>query len=327
LVLRGEAGIGKTALLDYAVAAAPDFMVSRIAGVESEMDLGFAGLHRLAIPSLDRLDGLPDQQGTAMRVVFGLADERTSDRLVVGLATLSLMANLGADRPVLWIVDDVHWVDRESVEALALVGRRLFAERVALLFGLRDGHDGSALTGIPEFAVGRLDEGDAGTLLRSVLDDPLDDQVTARIVRETGGSPLAIVELASDLSAAELSQRGALAGPLPLSRRLEAHYVRQVRALPPATQTLLLVAAAEPTGDPAAIARAASRLGADPNAAEPAVVAGVFEMGSAARIDPVRGLRWARHGRTAAAFIRPSPQSPAPTATRTAEPGIWLPQP
>jgi DNA-binding CsgD family transcriptional regulator len=284
LVARGEPGVGKTSLLDWAVNSANDFQVARLAGVESEMELGFAGLHRLLIPFLASREKLPRRQRDALGSAFGLVDAAPADRFLVGLAALSLLGDAAAKRPLLCVVDDAQWLDQESLEALALVGRRLYAEGVVLLFGAREAVDGRVLLqGIPELPVRGLPEDDALGLLASVADGPLDRQVAMRIVAETQGSPMAIIELVGELSSQELSKRGLRPEPLPLSRRLEEHFLRRVRALPPATQTLLLVAAAEPSGDPRLVAQAALRLGGSPDAAEPARANGVFEMHPQAR--------------------------------------------
>ncbi len=228
--------------------------------------------------------GLPQRQREALGSAFGLIDGRPADRFGVGLAALSLLADAAADSPLLCVVDDAQWLDQESLEVLAMVGRRVYAERIALVFGTRDAADGRVLLeGIPDIRVGGLPEDDALELLRSSVDGPLDPHLARRIVRETEGCPMAIIELAGKLTAAELSGAGLLPGPLPLSRRLEAHFLRQVRALPAITQALLLVAAAEPSGDPRLITRAAARLGSPPAAAEPAQAEGVIVMYPEAR--------------------------------------------
>ena len=284
LVVRGEPGIGKTSLLEHIVDSAPDFQLARIAGVETEMESGFAGLHRLLLPFLDRLDALPAAQRDAARCAFGLTDGTPADRYLVGVAALSLLAGLAAERPVLCVVDDAQWLDRESLEALALVGRRLFADRIAMVFGAREARDDSAiLQGIPELTVRGLAADDAVELLRSVASGSLDDDTARQIVRDTLGSPMAIIELAADLGPDELSGHVRPAEPLPIGHRLEAHFLRKVRAMPEATQTLLLVAAADPSGDPRVVGDAAGALGSAADASEPARAAGIFEMDSIAR--------------------------------------------
>jgi DNA-binding CsgD family transcriptional regulator len=276
--------MGKTSLLDYAVDAATGFEVVRIAGIESEMQLGFAGLHRLLLPFLAAREELPRRQRDALGSAFGLVDGPPADRFLVGLAALSLLGDAALEGPRLCVVDDAQWLDDESVEALGLVARRLYADRIALLFGARDMLDGRVLLeGIPDIRVGGLPDDDAHTLLASVVDGPLDHQVARRIVAETQGCPMAIIELADELTSEELAGDGLLPDPLPLSGRLEEHFSRQIRVLPPATQTLLLVAAAEPSGDPRLVAEAALRLGSSPDAAEPARVERVFVIHPEAR--------------------------------------------
>jgi DNA-binding CsgD family transcriptional regulator len=284
LVVRGEPGVGKTSLLGYAAHSAAGFRVVRVAGVESEQEFGYAGLHRLLVSFLPAMGGLPQRQRNALGCAFGLVDGRPADRFGVGLAALSLLADAGAGSPLLCVVDDAQWLDQESLEVLAMVGRRVHAERIALLFGTRDGADGRVLLeGIPDICLTGLPERDALELLGSSVDGPLDPQLARRIVAETQGSPMAIIELVGELTAAELSGAGLLPGPLPLSRRLEAHFLRQIRALPASTQNLLLVVAAEPSGDPRLISRAAARLGSPPAAAEPAQAEGVIVMYPEAR--------------------------------------------
>jgi hypothetical protein len=284
LVVRGEPGVGKTSLLGYAVDSAAGFRVVHVVGVESELELGFAGLHRLVISFPSAMAALPPRQRKALGSAFGLIEGMAADRFAVGLAALSLLADAAVGSPLLCVVDDAQWLDQESLEVLAMVGRRVYAEQIALIFGTRDAIDGRVLLkGIPEIRVGGLPEPDALELLRSSVDGPLDPQLARRIVTETQGSPMAIIELAGELTAAELSGAGLLPQPLPLSRRLEAHFLRQVRALPATTQALLLVAAAEPSGDPRLITSAAARLGSSPAAAEPARAEGVLVMYPEAR--------------------------------------------
>ncbi len=279
LGVRGEPGMGKTSLLGYAADSAAGFRVVSVAGVESELEFGYAGLHRLLVSFLPAMAGLPQRQRNALGCAFGLIDGRPADRFAVALATLSLLADAAADSPLLCVVDDAQWLDQESLEILAMVGRRLNAERIALVLGTRDADDGRVLLeGIPDIRVGGLPEHDALELLGSSVDGPLDPHLARRIVRETQGCPMAIIELVGQLTAAELSGAGLLPGPLPLSRRLEAHFLRQVGGLPASTQTLLLVAAAEPSGDPRLITSAAARLGSPPAAADPAQAEGVIVM-------------------------------------------------
>ncbi len=260
LVMRGEAGIGKTTLLGYAAETAPDFQVARAEGVESEMELPFAALHQLCGPMLDRLGALPGPQRDALGVAFGLWSGGAPDRFLVGLAVLGLLSEMAADRPLLCVVDDAQWLDRASAQALAFVARRLDAESVALLFGTRDPPAGGDLAGLPGLAVPGLPDADARAMLASVLPGRLDDRVRDRIIAESGGNPLALLEL----------PRGGVAGPLPLAGRIEQSFLWRITPLPRVTQRLLLLAAAEPVGDPALLWRAAEGLGISADAATPA---------------------------------------------------------
>ena len=193
LVVRGEPGIGKTALLDWAVESAAGLRVVRVAGVESEMELAFAALQQLCAPMLDKLDGLPDPQRAALGVAFGLDTGAVPDRFLVGLAVLSLLSEAAERQPLLCVVDDAQWLDRASAQALGFVARRLLAEPVALVFAARE--PGEEFRGMPELPVGGLRNGDARELLGSVIGGPLDERVRDRIVAETRGNPLALLEL------------------------------------------------------------------------------------------------------------------------------------
>jgi DNA-binding CsgD family transcriptional regulator len=272
VVVRGDAGMGKTALLDHAVrSAAEGFRLTRVEGVESETELAYAGLHRLLVPLLAGLDDLADPQRRALQSAFGLAAAGAPDRFLVGLATLSLICDGARQGPLLCVIDDAQWLDRESLEAMAIAARRLDADPVAMLFAGRDTSSIDVpLEGLREIRVRGLDPQDAAELVRSVLSATLDDSIVDRIVVETGGTPLAIIELSHELSADELAWRGLPPGPLPLGRRLEQHYLRQVDDLPEATRLFLLVAAAEPSEDHAVIVEAAISLGVDAAAADPA---------------------------------------------------------
>src|SRR5262245_103617 len=190
LVVRGEAGVGKTALLEYAIESAPDLRVTRAAGVESEMELAFAALHQLCAPMLNRLGPLPRPQRAALEVAFGLRVGESPDRFLVGLAALGLLSEVADRRPLLCVVDDAHWLDRESAQALAFVARRLLAEPVVLLFGAREPSE--ELAGQPELVVEGLRGDDARELLGSVLPGRLDERVAEQIVVETHGNPLAL---------------------------------------------------------------------------------------------------------------------------------------
>jgi DNA-binding CsgD family transcriptional regulator len=277
LVLIGEPGIGKTSLLACAVDAAGDLHVTRISGVESEVQLGFAALHRLLLPFLDRAEHLPARQRDALGAAFRLVAETPADRFLVGLAVLGLLAEAAATRPVLCVVDDAQWIDRESLEVLGFVGRRLHADGIGLLFGVREAAAGlTALDGLPARRIGGLDETAAGELLAATAPGRLDPRVAARIVAGTGGNPLALIEVAGALSARQLAGGAALPAQLPVGGRLEEHFVRQVRALPEPTRLLLLLASAHPGDDPAVIWRSGTRLGLGPDAADPALVRGIL---------------------------------------------------
>jgi len=275
LVLRGEAGIGKSALLEYAAAAAPDVTVVRAAGVESEMELAYASLHQLCGLFLDRLDALPRPQRDALEIVFGLSAGAPPNRFLVGLAVLSLLSVASETRPLLCVVDDAHWLDETSALTLAFVSRRLLAEPVGLVFAVRE--DGDAFRGLPGLEVGGLRNGDARALLRSVVHSRLDEQVLDRIVAETRGNPLALLELPRGLSATELSGFGAGA-TIAATQGLEDSFRRRLAALPEPTRRLLLIAAAEPLGEPTLVWRAAALQGIGPEAGAAAAEAGLCEI-------------------------------------------------
>jgi len=276
LVIRGEPGIGKTALLGYAADTAPDFRVARAEGVESEMELPYAALQQLCGRMLDRLGRLPGPQRSALGVAFGLRAGGAPDRFLVGLAVLGLVSEVAADQPLLCLVDDAQWLDQASALVLAFVARRLDAETVALVFGTRDPAGEGSLAGLPGLAVEGLADADARALLASVLPGRLDERVRDRIIAESGGNPLALLELPSAVTAAELAGGFGLPGTEPLSGRIEDSFRRRIAPLPEMTRRLLLLAAAEPTGDPALLWRAAAGLGISADAAAPAEADGLF---------------------------------------------------
>ena len=281
LVLRGEAGVGKTALLEYLAEHASGFRVVRAAGVQSEMELAFAGLHQLLASMLDRLEGVPPPQSEALRTAFGLASGRPADRFFVGLAVLSLLSDVAEQQPLLCVVDDEQWLDRGSAEVLAFVARRLGAESVGLLFGTRD--VSAELVGLPELVVGQLSDAEAGALLDSILNAPLDPRVREQIISETRGVPLELLELLRDLTPAELAGGFGLAGGVPVSRNVEETFRRRIDDLPPDSRRLLLLAAADPVGDPLLVWRAAERLGISTDAATAPAQAGLLEFGARVR--------------------------------------------
>ena len=259
LVVSGEPGVGKTALLESAIGSASGFRVARAVGVESEMELAFAALQQLCAPLLDRLDRLPAPQREALGVAFGLRAGDAPDRFLVGLAVLSLLAEVAEEQPFLCVVDDAQWLDRASAQALVFVARRLFAESVALVLVTREPSD--ELQGFQELVVEGLSNGDARALLGSAVRVPLDERVRERLVAETRGNPLALLELPRGLTPAELAGGFGLLDAPGLSGRIEDGFHRRLAGLPADTQQLLLVAAAEPVGDPVLVWRAANRLG------------------------------------------------------------------
>jgi DNA-binding CsgD family transcriptional regulator len=286
LVLRGEAGVGKTALLEWMIESAAGFRVARVAGVEPEMELAFAALQQLCAPLLDKLEGLPGPQREALGVAFGLTAGPAPDRFLVGLAALSLLSEAAARQPLLCVVDDAQWLDRASAQALGFAARRLLAEPVALVFATRE--PGEELGGLPELPVGGLAEGDARELLGSVIRGPLDERVRDRIIAETRGNPLALLELPRGVTPAELAAgfavpavAGTAGAPgLPgVAGRVEDSFRRRLEGLPAATQRLMLVAAAEPAGEPVLMWKAAQQLGIGAGAAAPAADAGLLVIG------------------------------------------------
>jgi DNA-binding CsgD family transcriptional regulator len=283
LVVRGEAGIGKTALLEYARAAASGCRIARAAGVESEMELAFGGLHQLCAPFLDHLVHLPAPQREALGIAFRLSAGAPPDRFLVGLAVLSLLADVAEKEPLVCLVDDAQWLDRVSAQTLAFVARRLLAERIGLVFAVREPRLEDDLTGLPPLEVGRLSDGDARALLDSVVPGRLDARVRDRIVAETQGNPLALLELPRGLTPAELAGGFGRPDARSLAGQIEQSFLRRVRSLPAETQRLLLIAAAEPVGDVTLLARAADLLGIEAAAAAPAESAGLITIGTRVR--------------------------------------------
>ncbi|SEG83261.1 regulatory protein, luxR family [Actinacidiphila yanglinensis] len=280
LLLVGEAGIGKTTLLDHVAGTSTDLRVVRAAGTESEARLGHAALHRLLRPFLRRLDVLPAPQHEALASAFGMLAAPPADRYLVGMATLTLLADATAEQPLLCLVDDVQWLDRESRDALAFVGRRLGAEAVGLvLAGRRQLPGPGAFEGFNTLTMGGLADTDAHALLGRNVAGRLDAAVAARIVADTGGNPLALIESVDTLSPAHLAGTAPLFEPLPVGARLEHHFGQLVRGLPAETRTLLVLLSAAPPEDPPLLWRAAAELGVPANAVDAAISAGVLTRG------------------------------------------------
>jgi DNA-binding CsgD family transcriptional regulator len=274
LVLRGEAGIGKTALLRYLIESASDLTVARAVGVESEMELPFASLHQLCVPMLDRLERLPAPQREALEIVFALSDGAAPDRFLVGLGVLSLFSEVAEGGPLLCVVDDAQWLDQASALTLAFVARRLLAEPVGIVFAARA--PGDELEHLPELPLRGLRNGDARALLGSAVRFILDERVRDRILAETRGNPLALLELPRGFTAAQLAGGFGSAGALSLQGKIEESFVRRVGTMSDDARRLLLVAAAEPVGDPLLLWRAAKRLGVGPAAGEDAQMRGLL---------------------------------------------------
>jgi DNA-binding CsgD family transcriptional regulator/tetratricopeptide (TPR) repeat protein len=283
LVVHGDPGVGKTVLLEHLAgrAAGSGCRVARAAGVQSEMELAFAGLHQLCAPMLDRAERLPEPQRDAVRTAFGIASGPPPDRFLVGLAVLSLLSGVAGERPLICLIDDEQWLDRASAQALGFTARRLAADPVGLVFSARDPSD--ELAGLPELEVGGLRDEDARVLLDSALAGPLDPRVRDLLIAETRGNPLALLELPRGLSPAELAGGFGLPGAAPLTSRIEDSFRRQLDALPDQTRRLLQLAAADPSGDRALVWRAARRLGIDVQAGAPAAEAGLAEFGGQVR--------------------------------------------
>ncbi|MFB8239629.1 AAA family ATPase [Kitasatospora purpeofusca] len=296
VVLRGEAGIGKSALLDHVAARAAGMRVVRTEGVEAESEFAYSGLQRLCAPLLTHLDGLPQVQQDALRVAFGLSGGPAPELLLVGMAVLGLFAEAAAGSPLVCLVDDAQWLDLMSLRILGFVGRRLDAESVALVFAERLADGEGELADLPGLPLRGMADADARTLLGSVLPGPVDPRVRDRIVAETGGNPLALLELPQGLSAAELAFGFGGHGPAPVATRVEEGFGRRVDALPADTRALLLLAAVEPVGDELLLWRALGPLGIGPEAAAPAEAAGLLKLGAPVRFRHplVRSAVWRR---------------------------------
>ncbi|HEX6695298.1 MAG TPA: AAA family ATPase [Solirubrobacteraceae bacterium] len=283
LVIRGEAGIGKTALLQHCARQASAFRVAWIVGVESEMELPFAGLHQLCAPMLGHLDALPEPQQAALGVALGLSSGAAPDRFLVALAALSLLAEVAAEQPLLCFVDDAQWLDAVSGQVLGFVARRLLAESVALVFAVREPTDERELVGLPELALAGLAEEDARALLATVLPGRIDESLRDRLIAETRGNALAILELPRALAATDLPGGIALDGAYASPGQIEESFLRRLEALPHDARMLLLVAAAEPVDDPLLVWRAAKQLGIGSAQAAAEATEGLLAIGERVR--------------------------------------------
>ncbi len=280
-MVRGDPGVGKTVLLDYLAGRASGCLVARAAGVQSEMELAFAGLHQLCAPMLNHAESLPVPQRDALRTAFGLSAGPAPDRFLVGLAVVGLLSETARERPLVCVVDDQQWLDLASAQALGFVARRLAADPVGLLFAARV--PGQDVAGLPELVVAGLAEADARELLASVLTGPLDVRVRDQIIADTNGNPLALLELPRGLTPEQLAGGFGLSSAAPLAGRIEESFGRQLEALPAQTRRLVQLAAADPSGDPVLVWRAAGRLALGAGAAGPAVEAGLAEFGARVR--------------------------------------------
>ncbi|HEY6395836.1 MAG TPA: BREX system ATP-binding domain-containing protein, partial [Solirubrobacteraceae bacterium] len=282
-VMRGEAGIGKTALMQYCARQASGCHVAQIAGVESELEMPFAAVDQLCRPIIAGIDVLPEPQQQALRVAFGLAVGPTPERFVVGLAVLGLLVEAAGERPLVCLVDDAQWLDEPSRLVLGFVGRRLLAEPLLLLLAVREVGDEQLFPGLESVTLAGLTVEDARSLLTAAAPGRLDEQVRDRIVAETGGNPLRLLELPREMSQAELAG-GFRARRLDSSfGRMEEHYTRRIRALPEPTQKLLLLAAADPTGDATLLWRAAQIIGIPRSAPAAAESEQLVEIGAHVR--------------------------------------------
>ena len=277
-VLRGEAGVGKSALLGYLSDRVVGWHVARALGVESEMELAYGGLHQLCAPMLDHLDRLPAPQRDALATVFGRSAGAAPDRFLVGLATLTLFAEVAEQQPLVCVVDDAQWLDRASAQILGFVARRLLAERIAVVCAARTGIGDDVLAGLSVLPVPALGDSDARALLLANVPGPLDIRVCDQIVKESHGNPLALLELPRTWNVTDLAGGFGLPSSQPVAGRIEQSYIRRLRLLPSDTQLLVLMAAAEPLGDRVLFHRAAGTLGIDIAAAGPAEDGGLLEL-------------------------------------------------
>ncbi|MEU3778626.1 ATP-binding protein, partial [Streptomyces sp. NPDC032472] len=324
LVLRGEAGVGKSALLDHLAEQAAPLQTVYAAGVEAESDFAYSALQRLCAPLLAHLDRLPPVQQDALRVAFGLSAGKPPEMLLLGIAVLGLFAEAAAESPLVCLVDDAQWLDLMSQRILAFVGRRLDAESVALVFAERitDGKKEEGFSGLPDLPLRGLADADARALLDSVLPGPVDARVRDRIIAETGGNPLALLELPRGLTPAELAFGFAGPGAGPLATRVEEGFRRRVDALPADTRALLLVAAVEPVGDALLLWHALRLLDIGLEAAAPAEAAKLITLGAPVRFRHplVRSAVW--RGADAAA-LRAAHRALAEATDAERDPDRW----
>ena len=283
LVVRGEAGIGKSALLEYLVQRASGYRVARAAGTEYEMELAYAGLHQLCASMVDLRERLPGPQREALETAFGLSAGPPPDRFVVALGVLGLLSEVADEQPLICVIDDAHWLDETSALALAFVARRLLAESVGLVFAVRQSIEARALEGLPELLLGGLKDREARALLDSAWPGRLDEQVRDRVIAESHGNPLALLELPRGMPPGELAGGFGLAGVAPVSNRIEQSFLQRLDSLPDGSRRLLLLAAAEPTGDTALLWRAADGLGLGTDTAVAAQSAGLIDLGALVR--------------------------------------------
>ncbi len=283
LAIRGEPGIGKSALLRYAARQASGFRVAELTAVEAEMELPFAGVHQLCATMLDRLGTLPVPQRDALSVALGLAAGEVPERFLLGLAVLNLLAAVAEERPLLCLIDDAQWLDVASSQILGFVARRVRAESVAIVVAARTPAAVPDFEGLPELHLDGLPQQNARALLRTVVTGRLDSRVVDRVVSETGGNPLALLELPGRMTAAQLAGGFELPGIGELREHIQGHYLERIGGLPEATQRLMLLAAAEPFGDAPLVLRAGRRLGLDPSALAPAEAAELLQIGTSVR--------------------------------------------
>ncbi len=279
VVLRGEAGVGKSALLAYVSRTSVGWRVATAAGVESEMELAYAGLHQLCAPILDRVERLPDPQRVALETVFGLSAGPVPDRFLVALAVLTLLAEVAEHEPLICLVDDAQWLDEASAQIVGFVARRLLAERVAIVCAVREGPGDTVLAGLPELPISGLGASDARALLLKNVHGPFDAAVCDRIVTESHGNPLALLELPRTWKMADLAGGFGLPDSRPVPGKIEQSYARRLLELPAETRLLILIAAAEPQGDPLLLQKASETLGVAMTAADPAADAGLLTVG------------------------------------------------